>query len=221
MLLDNYNKAKSYVADELIKRDNVAQFNFFIANVLGGNISAQLKEKIENCLKSGQRKEAKKYIRREYEKTNLKQLEEILVFIDNLKDNIMQNRVQNMFAVLEKEHPMTDDVNFNEIVSFYCKIKASIYVISSGTRYDHPHWQVINGIITAAHRIIQAGDHSYRCIILLTSGNNIQGDKLSKLDELGKIYGLTWTNYVSIYFFDENTALCEINPNSLGDLKSN
>ena len=138
---------------------------------------------------------------------------------DDIKNETLSNTTPRQKDALEVIYSMLEtDRAFGEIVAFtlsrafYLKVSAQTYFISSGSFHDHPNWEVVNGIIAAAHDQ-HKNDPNYKCRLLLTSGNNIKADKLGEL-------ALTddWKQYVSLQYFASNTASVEIDPNEANPL---
>ena len=111
---------------------------------------------------------------------------------------------EDFFSKLETEKLFVSMVTFHANREFYSKINAKTYFISSGQLHHHPNWEVVNGIIAAAHDR-HSSDHNYTCRLLLTSGNNIKGDKVRSL-ELSD----DWTQYCSLQYFASDTTSVEI-----------
>jgi len=111
---------------------------------------------------------------------------------------------ETLFSFLETEKLFSNVVAFHANRKFYSKINAKTYFISSGQSHGHPSWEVVNGIIAAAHDK-HRNDPNYKCRILLTSGNNIQGDKVRSLDLKDR-----WTRYCSLQYFASDTASVEV-----------
>ena len=119
---------------------------------------------------------------------------------------------RKIYSMLETDRAFSGKVAFTLSRAFYLKVNAQTYFISSGNLHDHPNWEVINGIIAAAHDHHQKNPN-YKCRLLLTSGNNIKADKLGEL-------ALTddWTRYVSLQYFASNTASVEIDSDETNPL---
>ena len=138
---------------------------------------------------------------------------------DNIKNETLsattpteREALKEIYSMLETDRAFSGKVAFTLSRAFYLKINAQTYFISSGSFHDHPNWEVINGIIAAAHDKHQK-DTKYKCRLLLTSGNNIKADKLGEL-------ALTddWKQYVSLQYFASNTASVEIDPDETNPL---
>ena len=118
-----------------------------------------------------------------------------------------------LFSFLETDKVFEQEITFIVNKEFYSRINARTYFISSGELHGHPGWEVINGIIVAAHEYHRA--HSdYNCRLLLTSGNNIKGDKLRRLRRLRP----DWTQFVSLQYFAPHTASVKISANHNDEL---
>jgi len=109
-----------------------------------------------------------------------------------------------IYSMLETDETFSSKLAFRLSKAFYLKINAQTYFISSGSFCDHPNWEVVNGIIAAAHDRHQK-DANYKCRLLLTSGKNIMADKFGKLGSTDD-----WKEYVSLQYFASNTASVEI-----------
>ena len=116
-----------------------------------------------------------------------------------------QKAYRLLFTFLESDSVFQDGILVHLTATFYQKIKAKTYFISSGDKYTHPHWQVLSGIIAAA-QLTHKSDASYKCRVLLTSGNGIDEYKLpdNSSDD--------WTKYVSLQYFAGETASATIDP---------
>ena len=113
---------------------------------------------------------------------------------------------EKIFAMLQTDYVFSSKIAFRLIRSFYSKINAQVYFISSGSLHNHPHWEVVNGIIAAAHDQHKK-DPNYKCCLLLTSGNNINGEML---DDLATTLKDDWSKYVTLQYFAIDTASVEI-----------
>ncbi len=89
-----------------------------------------------------------------------------------------------------------------ELADFYSSFKADTYLISHGDhgRYNHPHSEVITGIITAA---VEKNNH---CKIIVTA---------TKFEEskIGEETVKNWTEYVEIYHFKPDIPYVTLDPN--------
>ena len=112
---------------------------------------------------------------------------------------------KKLFTYLETDRVFQDNVSLHLTTNFYIQIKAKTFFISSGEKFQHPHWQVVSGIIQAAQHTHKSLP-SYRCRVLLTSGNGIDENKLpdNSIDD--------WTKYVSLQYFGGETASVTIDP---------
>jgi len=120
--------------------------------------------------------------------------------------------------MLETDKIFSGPVAFHLNRAFYSKINAHTFFISSGSRYDHPSWEVVNAIIAAAYDQHKKKS-SYKCRLLLTSGNNIKGDKLAEL-RMSYLSNDDWTQYCSLQYFGPNTASVELDPNEDNPLQT-
>ena len=112
-----------------------------------------------------------------------------------------------LFTFLESDSVFLDGISLHLTTAFYQQIKAKTFFISSGNKHNHPHWQVVSGIIAAA-QLTHKSDASYNCRVLLTSGNGIDEDKLpdNSSDD--------WTKYISLQYFAGETASVKIEPDT-------
>ena len=119
-----------------------------------------------------------------------------------------------IFNLLESDLLFGEELAFRLIRAFYNEIKANTYFVSAGFMHGHPTWEIVNGIIAAAHDQ-HKNDPTYKCRLLLTSGNNIKGNKIQELYSLGGPSILTddWTKYVSLQYFAGDTPSVVIDPN--------
>ena len=88
-----------------------------------------------------------------------------------------------------------------EILLFYSRFKAQCYLISAGgtDKHNHPHSQVLQGIILA--NALQRQE----CVILLTNSRGLILQKVKPLHQL-RIPGaqeLPWSEYVKIYHYND------------------
>ncbi len=83
---------------------------------------------------------------------------------------------------------------------FYMQFDADIYLISHGNRYDHPHSEVITGILSAAVQ------KKRRCKIVVTATQFEE----SKIDDLNIS---NWRDYVDIFYFMQGTPYVTLDPN--------
>ena len=123
-----------------------------------------------------------------------------------VKNSKMLSAYKMAFTMLETDCVFSSKISFGLNREFYRKINAQTYIISAGNRYSHPNWEVVNGIIAAAHDQHRK-DAKYKCHVIVTSKENIKGDKLRELastlnDDLSK--------YVSLQCFGDHTASVEI-----------
>lgn len=118
------------------------------------------------------------------------------------------------FTMLETDHVFSSKIYFNLNRAFYKIINAQTYIISAGNRYSHPNWELVNGIIAAAHDQHRK-DARYKCRVIITSRKNIKGDKLQ---ELALILNSEWSKinkYISLQCFGDSTGSVEIDPNEV------
>ena len=110
-----------------------------------------------------------------------------------------------LFGFLETDLIFQENVLLHLTTSFYQQIKARSFLISSGDRHEHPHWEVVAGIIQAAQNTHKSFP-TYTCRLLLTSGYGIDESKLpdNTTDD--------WTQYVSLQYFGGETASVSIDP---------
>ncbi len=88
-----------------------------------------------------------------------------------------------------------------ELAAFYSSFKADIYLISHGDHgsYNHPHSEVITGIITAAI------ENNHHCKIIVTA---------TKFEESQISEVINWTEYVEIYHFIPDTPYVTLDPSN-------
>ena len=130
------------------------------------------------------------------------------VVYKKVKNSKMLSAYKRAFTILETDCVFSSKIYFSLNRAFYRKINAQTYIISAGNRYSHPNWEVVNGIIAAAHDQHRK-NAKYNCRVIITSRKNIKGDKLWELaatlnDDLSK--------YVSLQCFRDNIASIEIDP---------
>lgn len=120
---------------------------------------------------------------------------------------------RKIFSILESDREFEEDVAFHLNRAFFSKVKAQTYFISCGDRHKHPNWEVVNGIIAAAHDEHKK-NASYKCRLLITSRININDDKLQELsDDVLKTDWSELLKYVSIQLFVRNTSSVIIDTN--------
>ena len=94
--------------------------------------------------------------------------------------------------------------------TFYMEFDADIYLISHGNHrgYDHPHSEVITGILSAA---VQKKKH-YKIMIVVTA---TQFESSSSKEEAKiKDNGISnWREYVDIYYFKKDIPYVTLDPN--------
>ena len=86
-----------------------------------------------------------------------------------------------------------------EFTNFYSSFNAHIYLISHGRRYDHPHSEVITGILSAAVK------KKKRCKIVVTA----TWFEKSKINETNIS---NWRKYVDIFYFKQGTPYVTLDP---------
>ena len=112
---------------------------------------------------------------------------------------------RTIFQYLETDHIFLDQVFVRFTTEFYSHINAETFFISSGSEHGHPHPSVTSGIIEAA-KAKHTADSSYKCRLLLTSGNNINESQLPDYPVC------SWKNFVSLQYFLGTTASVSIDP---------
>ncbi len=84
---------------------------------------------------------------------------------------------------------------------FYMQFDADVYLISHGSQYDHPHSEVITGILSAAVQ------KNKRCKIVVTATYFEE----SKIDDTDIS---EWRDYVDIFYFQQGTPYVTLDPNN-------
>ena len=93
---------------------------------------------------------------------------------------------------LDDEKPIRSTAE--EFTDFYSRFNAYIYLISHGNGYEHPHSEVITGILSAAVQ----NKRDTKCKIVVTA----TWFEKSKIDETNIS---NWRDYVDIYYFKPDT----------------
>ena len=91
------------------------------------------------------------------------------------------------------------DREVKEILLFYSRFKAQCYLISAGgtDRHNHPHSQVLQGIILA-----NALQHQ-ECVIILTNSRGLILQKIKPLHQVRIPEAQVWSRFVKIYHYND------------------
>ncbi len=109
-----------------------------------------------------------------------------------------------LFKYLENDEIFMSQLYIRSTTEFYSHINAETYFISAGNLHDHPHFEVISGIIEAAKKR-RDGNKKYKCRLLLTSGQNINESLLPSPVS-------SWVDIVSLQFFLSSASSVTIDP---------